>query len=103
MQPPGRLINGAQNFWLNVNKLMQILGQRLSGPMKAVGQPGRNPFSQHESLVLIDGVLHCIFHYADSSVKYYQLVPTAVLKADFLELAHADAADHLKFSKVLTT
>ena len=61
----------------------------------------RSLWQQYESLVLIDGVLHRIFHYADGSAKYYQLVLPAVLMADFLEMIHADAAGHLKFNKCL--
>lgn len=54
---------------------------------------------QYESLVVIDGVLHRIFHDTDGSAKYYQLLLPAELKVDFLELIHADAAGHLKYSK----
>jgi len=58
-------------------------------------------WQQNESLILTDGVLHLIFHYADGSAKYYRLVLLAVLKADFSELVHADAGGHLKFNKCL--
>ena len=56
-------------------------------------------WQQYESLVMLDGVLHRIFHYADGTVKFYQLVLPTSLKVDFLELIHADAAGHLKFKK----
>ena len=61
----------------------------------------RSLWQQYESLVLIDHVLHRIFHYPDGTAKYCQLILPAVLKTTFLELIHADAAGHLKLFKCI--
>lgn len=56
-------------------------------------------WQQFESLVTREGVIYRIFHNADGSARFYQLVLPASLKASFLELIHADLAGHLKFVK----
>jgi len=58
-------------------------------------------WQQYSSLVIMDGVLHRIFHTPSGEAKYYQVIMPAELKTDFLEMVHADAAAHLKYKKCL--
>ena len=67
--------------------------------VRACSSATRALWHQYESLVMIGGVLHRIFHNNDGDVKHYQVVIPASLRAAFLELIHCDIAGHLKFNK----
>jgi len=62
----------------------------------------RSLWQQYESLIMRDGALYRIFHDSNGLAKYYQYVLPASLKVAFLELAHADSAGHLKFTKCVS-
>ena len=67
--------------------------------VKSASAAIRALWQQYESLVLRNGVLHRIYHATDGTALYYQLVLSAELKTDFLELIHCDAACHLGYKK----
>ena len=67
--------------------------------MQSASPATRSLWQQFESLVTHDGVIYRIFHRADGSAQYYQVVLPAAMKVSFLELIHADLAGHLKFMK----
>ena len=54
---------------------------------------------QFESLILIDGIVHRIFHDTKGNTVHNQLVLPYVLKTPLLSLVHTDVAGHLKLEK----
>ena len=68
---------------------------------KACSPTTRALWHQYESLVMIDGVLHRIFHNHNGDAKHYQVVMPVSLRTAFLELIHCDVAGHLKFVKCI--
>ena len=69
--------------------------------VKACSPTIRALWHQYESLVMIDGVLHRIFHNTNGDVKHYQVVMPVSLRTAFLELIHCDLAAHLKLAKCI--
>jgi len=67
--------------------------------VKACSPTTRALWHQCESLVMIGGVLHRIFHNHNGDARHYQVVVPISLRTAFLELIHCDFAGHLKFVK----
>jgi len=56
-------------------------------------------WQQYDSLCIRNGILYRSFYDEKGMVSCYQLVLPLEMKVPLLELIHADAAGHLKYSK----
>ena len=70
--------------------------------MAAASPFTRALWRQFESLILIDGIVHRIFHDTRGNSVHNQVVLPYVLKTPLLSLVHADVAGHLKLEKCVS-
>lgn len=74
-------------------------GRPMWDEVKSTSPFQRSLWQQYESLIMRDCALYRVFHDINGLAQYYQFVLPNSMKIPFLELAHADAAGHLKFAK----